>query len=130
LARSALAETFDGRPLVVVRRIDGIGKRVNVADFVRKVDLDEGAGEALAAAGLVGTMESLIVEVDIRGSGSVKIAEVVEVLLGSADVAHRAVRTALGKRLPSGVFATPLDLLVLRATLARQAMPHVGVHPE
>jgi radical SAM family uncharacterized protein/radical SAM-linked protein len=125
-----LLETFDGRPLVVVRRIDGIGKRVNVADFVRKVDLDEGAGGALAAAGLVGTMESLIVEVDIRGSGSVKIAEVVEVLLGSADVAHRAVRTALGKRLPSGVFATPLDLLVLRATLARQAMPHVGVHPE
>jgi radical SAM family uncharacterized protein/radical SAM-linked protein len=125
-----LSETFDGRPLVVVRRIDGIGKRVNVADFVRRVELDPVAGEALAAAGLVGTMESLVVDVDIRGSGSVKIAEVVEVLLGGAGVAHRAVRTALGKRLPSGAFATPLDLLALRATPARRAIPDVGVHPD
>ncbi len=122
------AETFDGRPLAIVRRIDGIGKRVNVADFVRKVEVDELAGEALAAAGLVGAMESVVVEVDIRGSGAVKIAEVVEVLLGSADIPHRAVRTALGKRLPSGALATPLDLPELRVALARQAAAAPDLH--
>jgi radical SAM family uncharacterized protein/radical SAM-linked protein len=124
------AETFDGRPLAIVRRIEGIGKRVNVADFVRKVEVDELAGEALTAAGLVGAMESVVVEVDIRGSGAVKIAEVVEVLLGSADIPHRAVRTALGRRLPSGTLATPLDLPGLRVALAPPAATAPDLHAE
>jgi hypothetical protein len=123
-------EVFDGRPLPIVRLIDGIGKRVNVAEFVRKVEVDEGAGDALAAAGLVGAMESVVVEVDIRGSGAVKIAEVVEVLLGSADIPHRAVRTALGRRLPSGGLATPLDLPALRVGLAPQAATAADAYAE
>jgi radical SAM family uncharacterized protein/radical SAM-linked protein len=124
------AEVFDGRPLPIVRLIDGIGKRVNVADFVRKVEVDEGAGDALAAAGLVGAMESVVVEVDIRGSGAVKIAEVVEVLLSSADIPYRAVRTALGRRLPSGGLATPLDLSALRVGLAPQAATAADAYAE
>jgi radical SAM family uncharacterized protein/radical SAM-linked protein len=116
--RNRLVETFDGRPLEVVRRIDGVGKRVNVADYVRKIELDERAGEALTAAGLVGAMETIAVEVDIRGSGSVKIAEVVEALFGNPDVAHRAVRVALGKRLPHGDLANPLDLAGVRPSPA------------
>jgi radical SAM family uncharacterized protein/radical SAM-linked protein len=124
------AEVFDGRPLAIVRRIDGIGKRVDVAEFVRKVEVDDGAADALAAAGLVGAMESVVVEVDIRGSGAVKIAEVVEVLLGSADIPHRAVRTALGRRLPAGGLATPLDLPGLRVGLAPQAATAADAYAE
>jgi radical SAM-linked protein len=129
LARRA-AEIFDGRPLEIVRRIDGIGKRVDVADFVRKVEVDPLATEALSAAGLVGELEAIVVEVDIRGSGSVKVAEVIEVLLGSPNIAHRAVRTALGKRLPSGTFATPLDLSVLRTAPASRSAAASEVHAE
>ncbi len=129
LARRA-TEVFDGRPLEIVRRIDGIGKRVNVADFVRRVEVDPLASEALAAAGLVGDLESIVVDVDIRGSGSVKIAEVVEVLLGSPDVAHRAVRAALGKRLPSGMLATPLDLQALRTPPASRSAAAAEIHAE
>jgi len=128
--RERVAKTFDGGPLPVTRRIDGIGKRVNVADFVRRVEVDERAGDALRTAGLVGAMESLVVDIDILGSGSVKISEVVEVLLGSSEIAHRAVRTALGKRHGSGVLATPLDLSMLRAAPAPHPAPMVSAHAE
>jgi radical SAM-linked protein len=105
---------FDGRELSVVRRIDGIGKRVDVRDYLRQVVLgDEEASLVLARAGIVGDMHALSVEVDIRGSGGVKIAEVVEALFG-ADVPHRAVRFLLGRRLPAGGIATPLELASLR----------------
>jgi radical SAM family uncharacterized protein/radical SAM-linked protein len=114
-----LTETFDGSPRVVVRRIEGVGKRVNVTDFVRKVEIDDLAAADLARAGLIGDMESIVVEVDILGSGSVKIAEVVEALTGSTEVAYRAVRTSLGKRLPSGLLASPLDLSLLDTTPAK-----------
>jgi radical SAM-linked protein len=119
--RQRIAEGCDGRSLAVLRRIDGVGKRVEVRDYVRSVEVSEQAGEALRAAGLVGAMEAVVVDVDIRGSGSVKIAEVVEAFFGATDIAHRAVRTALGRRLPSGAIATPLDLRVLRpAPVARE----------
>src|SRR5581483_4334640 len=69
---------FASRELVIVRRIDGIGKRVDVRAFLRRVELDAESGRAaLAAAGIVGDFVPLAVEVDVRGSGGVKIAEVV-----------------------------------------------------
>src|SRR5260370_29280950 len=110
----------DGRELAVVRRIEGIGKRIDVRDYLRQVVLggEEGA-LVLARAGIVGDMSTLSVEVDIRGSGGVKIAEVVEAIFG-ADVPHRAVRFVLGRRLPEGAIATPLELTRLRGPLPAQ----------
>jgi radical SAM family uncharacterized protein/radical SAM-linked protein len=116
--RQRIAEGLDGRSLTVTRRIDGLGKRVDVTGHLRSIEVDERAVETLGAAGFVGAMEAVVVDVDIRGSGAVKIAEVVEAFFGATDIAHRAVRTALGRRLPSGVLATPLDLSVLRLTPA------------
>jgi hypothetical protein len=46
----------------------------------------------------------------VRGSGGVKIAEVVEVVFGDAEVPHRAVRVELGTRRLDGSVASPLDL--------------------
>jgi len=73
-----------------MRRIDGIGKSVDVRSFVRAVVLGGDEGEALLGrVGLVGDLVTLLVDVEIRGSGSVKIAEVVEAIAG-VDLPHRA----------------------------------------
>jgi radical SAM family uncharacterized protein/radical SAM-linked protein len=111
--KERVANARDGRPLLVTRVIDGIGKRVNVADYLCSMQCSESPDDAIERAGLLGEMSSLTVEVDIRGSGSVKISEVVEATFGAA-VPYRAIRTALGRRLASGVIAAPLDLEALR----------------
>jgi radical SAM family uncharacterized protein/radical SAM-linked protein len=103
--------------LPVVRRIDGVGKRVNVREFLRVLAIaGEDGPRALAAAGVVGDLLPLVVEVDVRGSGGVKIAEVVEALFGDAEFPSRPVRVLLGKRTPDGSVASPLDLALLRRT--------------
>jgi radical SAM family uncharacterized protein/radical SAM-linked protein len=79
--------------LPVMRRIEGLGKRVDVRAFLRQIALtDDGT---VAAAGLVGDFAVVAVDLEIRGGGAVKIAEVVEVLGGDA-LPFRAVRSALG----------------------------------
>jgi radical SAM family uncharacterized protein/radical SAM-linked protein len=96
--------------LVVVRRIDGIGKKVEVRELLRTIEPGGAdAADALARAGIAGDLVPLAVEVEIRGSGGVKIAEVVEAVCGDADLPHRAVRVALGKRRPDGSVASPLS---------------------
>ncbi len=110
--------------LCVVRRIDGIGKRVDVRDFLRAISIDEGSDASLARAGVVGDLVPLAVEVDVRGSGGVKIAEVIEAVF-DPELPHRSVRTLLGKRLPDGAIASPLELSALRKP--RSASAVVGV---
>jgi radical SAM family uncharacterized protein/radical SAM-linked protein len=106
--RDRIVEALAAPELGVVRRIDGIGKRVDVRDFLRTIALaDEGAA-SLDRAGVVGDLIPILVEVDVRGSGGVKIAEVVEAVFDS-ELPNRALRTALGKRLPDRV-ASPLEL--------------------
>jgi radical SAM family uncharacterized protein/radical SAM-linked protein len=109
----------------VLRRIDGIGKWVDVRSFVRVVSIGGDEGEALLArAGLVGELVTLLVDVEIRGSGSVKIAEVVEAIAG-ADLPHRAVRVSLGAWIGETI-VSPLDLDAVR----RPAKNAVVVAPQ
>ena len=75
--------------LVVVRRIDGIGKRVDVREFLRAHRDRAPKRERSRARASSGDLVTLAVEVDVRGSGGVKIAEVVEALFG-AELPHRA----------------------------------------
>jgi radical SAM family uncharacterized protein/radical SAM-linked protein len=114
--RDRIATQLAQSELCVIRRIDGIGKRVDVRDFLRSialaVDLDDQGTASLARAGIVGDLIPLVVEVDVRGSGGVKIAEVVEAVF-DPELPHRAVRVTLAKRLADSV-ATPLDLAALR----------------
>jgi radical SAM-linked protein len=108
--------------LVVVRRIDGIGKRVDVRDFLRSIELATDEGSALLArAGIVGDLVPLTVEVDVRGSGGVKIAEVMEAMCGDPELPHRAVRVALGARLADGRIASTMELDTLRALRTARA---------
>jgi radical SAM family uncharacterized protein/radical SAM-linked protein len=108
----------------VLRRIDGVGKWVDVREFVTRLEV--GGEEALAevaGAGFVGDLVPVVCEVEIRGSGGVKIGEVVEVLAradGAPDDAPadetfpwHAVRTALGVRGPDGI-VPPLELARIR----------------
>ena len=108
--------------LVVVRRIDGVGKRVDVRDFLRIIRIEPPSADAsLVRAGIVGDLVTLSIEVDVRGSGGVKVGEVVEAMAGDAELPHRAVRVALGTRTPEGTVISPLELERLRALRAPPA---------
>src|SRR5262249_47605123 len=65
-----------------------------------------------ARAGIVGDLVPMIVDVDIRGNGAVKIAEVIEAMT-DAEMPHRAVRVALGAWNGEEI-ASPLDLARVR----------------
>jgi hypothetical protein len=119
--------------LVVTRRIDGLGKRVDVRAFLRTLDASAEQGRsALAAAGVAGDLVSLLVDVDVRGSGGVKIAEVVEAVFGDAELPSHAVRVALGLRGAGGVVLSPLALEALRDQRAARPEPAdvTGPSPE
>lgn len=103
----------------VLRRIDGVGKWVDVRDYLHRLEVnDEGSREALAAAGLVGDLVSVGVDVHVRGSGAVKIAEVMEALLrepegpatSRSELPHRALRVALGRLQAGGRIASPVEI--------------------
>jgi radical SAM family uncharacterized protein/radical SAM-linked protein len=102
--------TAANRDLTVIRRIEGVGKRVDVRRYLRSIALG-GAGAAahLAHAGTVGDLVSLEVDVDVTNAGGVKIAEVVEAVFRGDDLPHTAVRVALGRRGPDGVVGSPLE---------------------
>ena len=92
-----VAEALLTPELKLKRTVEGIGKWVNVREYLRAITVDdEGARTATSAAGLVGSFAVLAVDLEIRGSGAIKIAEVVEALAGNPDMPHRAVRYALG----------------------------------
>jgi radical SAM-linked protein len=109
----------------VLRRIDGVGKWVDVREYLRALEVASPvAAEALEKAGIVGDFVTLLVDLEIRGSGAIKISEVMEVLgrgVGAPPVAaqgkdrdeevlpHRSVRVALGLS-KEGRLLSPLDL--------------------
>ncbi|HEY2516739.1 MAG TPA: TIGR03960 family B12-binding radical SAM protein [Polyangiaceae bacterium] len=108
-----VARLLDETEHKVLRRIDGVGKWVNVREFLRGIAVGgDDAQDAVARAGMVGDLVTLLVDVEIRGSGSVKISEVVEALAGT-ELPHRAVRVALGVW-KDGAIASPLDLPAVR----------------
>jgi hypothetical protein len=117
--RDRAAAAMAAASLDVLRRIDGIGKRVYVREFLRSLEIGAGDAETwLARAGIVGDMVALGAEVEVRGSGGVKIAEVVEAVTGDAELPHRAVRIALGT-VSGGRVVSPLELELLRALRAK-----------
>ncbi len=125
--RARIATAVD-RDLTVVRRIDGVGKRVDVRAFLRLIEVGgPGAASALARAGTVGDLAVIDVEVDVRNSGGVKIAEVVEAVFRDDDLPHSAVRVALGARGEDGAIASPLH--PISAPLGESLAPRGGGAP-
>jgi radical SAM family uncharacterized protein/radical SAM-linked protein len=114
--RARVDQALAARELVVMRRIDGIGKRVELRGFLRSIDVRDDARWGLERAGIIGDLVALAVELDVRASGGAKIAEVIEAVCGGAELPHRAVRVALGLRRSDGSVVSPLELDALRAT--------------
>jgi radical SAM-linked protein len=115
-----VAAAMAAQTLVVTRRIDGVGKRVDVREYLRSLAVARDEDLAVRA-GFVGDLVVVEAEVEVRGSGGVKIGEVVEVLAGDAELPHRAVRTALGARHPDGQVLSPLEVVAIRALRAARA---------
>jgi radical SAM-linked protein len=104
--------------IVLVRRIDGIGKRVNVKEYLRGIAVgDDTVAKTVRRAGILGDFATVSVDLEIRGSGAIKIAEVVEALAQGAELPHRAIRAAIGVW-RGGAVVSPLDLSSLRAIAA------------
>jgi hypothetical protein len=104
--------------LVVRRDIDGIGKRVDVGRFLRGVRVGQGA-DVLERAGLRGDLVPVELRVAMTGAGTAKATEVLEALLGRADVPARFVRAAL-LCTQGGARVSPLELSAVRAAFAAQ----------
>jgi radical SAM-linked protein len=100
-------EEFLGKTEHKLRRnVEGVGKFVNVREFVTEMSLGgEESQASLERAGLVGRMIAVDVTIEVGPRGSTKIVEVVEALTGISDFPHRGVRTQL---LAGAV--TPLEL--------------------
>jgi radical SAM family uncharacterized protein/radical SAM-linked protein len=96
--------------LVVLREIDGIGKKIDVLPYLLEVAVGEGRAE-LARAGIAGSLLPMRMRLRITGSGGTKPSEVIEALLGEREPALRMVRTHLGLGPLS-----PLDLDAVRAS--------------
>jgi radical SAM family uncharacterized protein/radical SAM-linked protein len=112
--REAVEKALAARELVVLRRIDGVGKKVDVRKFLRALEVRP-CPETLARAGILGDLVTLAVDVSITPSGAAKIGEVVEALgLGTGEeLPYRGVRVALG-RWDGQTLLSPLDLEALQ----------------
>src|SRR5450755_961593 len=112
----SIAEFMAKSEFKLRRDIEGVGKFINVRQFVARMSI--GGAQSLALlerAGLVGRMIPVDVTIEIGQRGSAKIAEVVEALTGVSNFPHRGVRSAL----IAGA-GTPLDL---ELHLKKPAMP-------
>ena len=85
----------------LTRRIEGIGKKVDVRAHVRRVALgDARALDAVARAGVVGDLAAVLVDLSVQSTGTAKISEVVQALSGGEGaelIEYVAVRVAVGR---------------------------------
>ena len=99
-----IAEFLAKTECSVRRDVEGLGKNVNVRQFVTEMALGGDDSRALLEqAGLIGRMIPIDVTIEIGQRGSAKVSEVVEALFGVRDFPHRGVRSALlaGEGTPS-----------------------------
>jgi radical SAM family uncharacterized protein/radical SAM-linked protein len=91
-----MAEFLAKTECTIRRDVEGLGKMVNVRQFVEKMSLGgDDSRELLERAGLIGRMIAVDVTIEIGQRGSAKVSEVVEALFGVRDFPHRGVRSAL-----------------------------------
>jgi radical SAM-linked protein len=106
-----------------VRRIEGIGKAIDVRAFLRHVEVGSPiASEAVRASGLLGDLVTMLVDVAVTGSGSVKISEVLEALGTKEEpLEHRAIRVMVGA-FRSGTLHSTLELDAIRKEPERKSL--------
>ena len=142
---SAVAELLAKSEHRLMRRIDGVGKWVDVRKYLRQLRVGDATAAAwLDRAGYVGDLTPLFVDVDVTPGGAVKVSEVVRALAGilrgddgapvREELPFRAVRGALGLR-DGEAIVSPLDVAEVRrvraasaAAAAAAVAPAVPVH--
>lgn len=97
---------------VVMRRIKGLGKPINVRNFVRELRLVRDLSDA-RRAGLVGDMIGLEARVSVSPQGSVKSQEIVEALF-MADAASSDSTPRANSEVPSASTTIPHRAIRLR----------------
>ena len=113
-------EARRGGPLIVHRKIEGIGKQIDVGTYL--LDAQVGAGaEALEQAGFIGSLVPIRLRLRVTGSGAAKPTEAIDALLDAKDVPVQLVREALRAR-----GHAPLDLEALRARGVEAARDPAG----
>jgi radical SAM-linked protein len=107
--------------LRVMRRFErGLGKAVDVNKFLRRLAVEDAAA-VLEQAGVAGDLVPVVADVSLTGEGGVKIAEVLEAVLGGSDVLpYQAVRAEMGLW-RDGRLVSPLELAAIRTEGQRKA---------
>jgi radical SAM family uncharacterized protein/radical SAM-linked protein len=79
----------------MLRKIDGLGKWVDVRAHVRQIAVgDERAAQAVSDAGLVGDLVPVLVDLGVAPTGTAKISEVMRAIHDPLE--HVAIRVAMG----------------------------------
>ncbi|HQY63202.1 MAG TPA: TIGR03960 family B12-binding radical SAM protein [Polyangiaceae bacterium] len=110
--RARAAHVIAAEEQKILRKIEGIGKWIDVKRFLTGLRVeDPSAGPIVARAGLGGSLVTVLVDVAITNAGAVKAHEVAEVLLGEGarDTPYAVVRAAMGG-LIDGALVSPLEL--------------------
>ncbi|MFO0672942.1 MAG: TIGR03960 family B12-binding radical SAM protein [Polyangiaceae bacterium] len=107
-----------------LRVVEGIKKWVDARKFVRSmVRGGDDARAEMRRAGHLGDLVPIVVDVEIRQDGAVRIDEIVRALLGESPIECVSIRTALGVRVttPDGAerIASPLELDVVREAVKK-----------
>jgi radical SAM-linked protein len=106
LLRQKIEEFLASSKVVVVRRVKGIARNVDVRERVLELRCLE-RDVVSERVGLMGDFIALEVTVSITPQGAIKVSEVVEALFGSDAFPFRAVRLALLSQ-----HATPYDATI------------------
>jgi radical SAM-linked protein len=81
---------------VIKRSVKGIGRLIDVKSRILALRVGDAETKTrILAAGLWGRLSSVVADVVLTPEGSVKPCEIVEALLGDAEVPHQAIRDAL-----------------------------------
>lgn len=106
--RERVVERLAG-PIIAMRKVEGIGKRVDVGALLLGVDVGVGH-EAVAAAGYVGELLPVTFLTRVTANGAAKPAEALDGLLGAEEVPARFVRVAQGSLAEDGSLRSPMDI--------------------
>ncbi len=103
-----------------IRKIEGVGKKIDVRAFVRAlaVDCEEGRA-AVERAGLVGELSVVLVDIAVLDRGSAKVSEVAEAI--APGIAHRAIRVSLGLW-NEGAIVSPITPFNVASVASAQAV--------
>ncbi len=107
-------------PLAVMRKVDGIGKRVDVGAHLTDVAVGDG-DEVIARVGYAGSLLALRFRTRLINGAAARPVEVMAALLGD-DCPARFIRTAVG-RLQGDAVLSPRELEALQSLKAKEKEP-------